>query len=202
MKNKTTAILLTLFTGWLGIHKFYLGRTVAGILYLLFFWTFVPGALSFIDLIILIVMSENDFNDKFNGSISKAETQKESAKPKIKEPVKTKEADKSDLSAEGINGQIFITGNKVTIRRKGGMALLTQGLKGEKNIPVKNITSVQFKQATKITNGFIQFSILAGNEAKGGILNAVNDENTVMFNAKQEPDFIEVKNYIEDKIFS
>ncbi len=35
-KNKLVAALLALFLGGLGIHKFYLGRTGWGIIYLLF----------------------------------------------------------------------------------------------------------------------------------------------------------------------
>src|SRR5690554_3028666 len=38
-KSKTTAGLLAIFLGAFGIHKFYLGRTGMGILYLLFCWT-------------------------------------------------------------------------------------------------------------------------------------------------------------------
>ncbi|MEO0639466.1 MAG: TM2 domain-containing protein, partial [Bacteroidota bacterium] len=34
MKSKTTAYLLWFFLGGLGIHKFYLGKAGAGILYL------------------------------------------------------------------------------------------------------------------------------------------------------------------------
>jgi TM2 domain-containing membrane protein YozV len=41
-KNNTTAVLLALFLGGLGIHKFYLGQTGLGILYLLFCWTGIP----------------------------------------------------------------------------------------------------------------------------------------------------------------
>ncbi|MEN6523854.1 MAG: NINE protein [Anaerolineaceae bacterium] len=42
-KSPTTAVLLALFLGGLGAHKFYLGKTVAGILYLLFCWTTIPA---------------------------------------------------------------------------------------------------------------------------------------------------------------
>jgi TM2 domain-containing membrane protein YozV len=42
-KSPTTAVLLALFLGGLGSHKFYLGKTVAGILYLLFCWTTIPA---------------------------------------------------------------------------------------------------------------------------------------------------------------
>jgi hypothetical protein len=42
-KSKGLAGLLALFLGGFGIHKFYLGRTGMGILYLLLCWTFVPA---------------------------------------------------------------------------------------------------------------------------------------------------------------
>jgi TM2 domain-containing membrane protein YozV len=48
-KNPTTAIILALFLGGLGIHKFYLGQTGLGIVYLLFFWTFIPAFIAFIE---------------------------------------------------------------------------------------------------------------------------------------------------------
>lgn len=37
MKNKTTAALLALFLGGIGIHRFYLGKWISSIFYLLFF---------------------------------------------------------------------------------------------------------------------------------------------------------------------
>lgn len=42
-KDPTTAVLLALFLGGLGAHKFYLGKTTAGILYILFSWTTIPA---------------------------------------------------------------------------------------------------------------------------------------------------------------
>lgn len=42
-KSPTTAVLLALFLGGIGAHKFYLGKTVAGILYILFCWTSIPS---------------------------------------------------------------------------------------------------------------------------------------------------------------
>jgi TM2 domain-containing membrane protein YozV len=66
IKNKTLAAILALFLGGLGIHKFYLGKTAAGILYLLFCWTLIPAILAFVDFLILIFMSDNNFNVKYN----------------------------------------------------------------------------------------------------------------------------------------
>lgn len=48
-KNPTTAVVLALFLGGLGIHKFYLGQTGLGILYLVFCWTYIPGVVGFIE---------------------------------------------------------------------------------------------------------------------------------------------------------
>ena len=68
MKNKTSAILLCLFLGWVGAHKFYLGQTSAGVLYLIFSFTGIPFVISFVELIILIIMSEDEFNGRYNNS--------------------------------------------------------------------------------------------------------------------------------------
>jgi TM2 domain-containing membrane protein YozV len=66
MKSRTTAIILTLFLGGLGIHKFYLGQSVLGIIYLLFCWTLIPGLIAFFEFILLLIMSDQEFNRKFN----------------------------------------------------------------------------------------------------------------------------------------
>lgn len=66
MKNKFTAIVLAFFLGGLGIHKFYLGNSAQGILYLIFCWTFIPALLAFFDFFGLLFMSESGFNMKYN----------------------------------------------------------------------------------------------------------------------------------------
>ena len=66
MKNKTTAILLCLFLGGIGIHQFYLKKTLKGVLYLLFSWTFIPLLIAVVDFILLLIMDEEKFNEKYN----------------------------------------------------------------------------------------------------------------------------------------
>lgn len=66
-KSKTTAVILALFLGDIGIHKFYLGQAGQGILYLLFCWTFIPVILAIIDIIIYLTMSEESFQAKYGG---------------------------------------------------------------------------------------------------------------------------------------
>ena len=52
--NKTTYCLLAFFLGGIGIHKFYAGKTSSGILYLIFFWTFIPAFIAFIEFIVAL----------------------------------------------------------------------------------------------------------------------------------------------------
>jgi membrane protease subunit (stomatin/prohibitin family) len=103
------------------------------------------------------------------------------------------------MHVSGYNGQIRFDGESVLISRKGGIAFLTQGLKGEKRIPVSNITSVQFKSANAITNGYIQFAT-AGGESRGGVLDAGSDENSVMFLKRMQPMFEELRKAVEEAV--
>ena len=66
MRNKTTAALLALFVGWLGIHKFYLGEMGKGIVYLLFCWTLIPAIISIFSAIGLFSMDYKRFDKIYN----------------------------------------------------------------------------------------------------------------------------------------
>ncbi|MBE9138411.1 NINE protein [Nodosilinea sp. LEGE 07088] len=76
---------------------------------------------------------------------------------------------------------------------------------GSKEIPIRNITAVQFKPAGKTADwvplvGYLQFSVLGGVEKQGGVFKAVDDENAVAFNPEQQPNFEEVKRYVDSII--
>ncbi|WP_323137339.1 NINE protein [Paraliomyxa miuraensis] len=72
MKDKTNAAILALLLGWSGAHKFYLGRTGAGVLYLVltlsFFLAWIPALAGFIDFIVLALMDKDEFNRRYNGA--------------------------------------------------------------------------------------------------------------------------------------
>lgn len=59
--NKVTYILLALFLGGFGIHKFYAGKTGIGFLFVFFFWTLIPSIISFIEAIIAMFKKSDSF---------------------------------------------------------------------------------------------------------------------------------------------
>ena len=64
-KSRIAAAFFAFFLGAIGGHKFYLGQVGLGILYLLFFWTFIPALVAFIEFILLLTMSDEKFNQKY-----------------------------------------------------------------------------------------------------------------------------------------
>lgn len=69
MKSKTTATILCFLLGGFGAHKFYLGQKGKGFLYIIFCWIWIPAIIAFIEFIQLLVMSDDDFNKKYNSDI-------------------------------------------------------------------------------------------------------------------------------------
>lgn len=64
-KSRIVAALLAFFLGTFGIHKFYLGQTGWGILYLLFCWTFIPTLVSLIEGCLYLLSTERQFALKY-----------------------------------------------------------------------------------------------------------------------------------------
>ena len=79
------------------------------------------------------------------------------------------------------------SGTAANLVRGGGL--------GGKRIDFADITSVQFREATTAV-GFIQFSYPGSVESKGGIGDALNDENTIPFRSDQEVEAKEIYDYI------
>lgn len=64
-KSKVAAGLLAILLGGIGVHKFYLGRTGLGVVYLLFCWTFIPALIGLIEGIVYLTMSDQAFAEKY-----------------------------------------------------------------------------------------------------------------------------------------
>lgn len=65
-KSRSTTILLALFFGFLGIHRFYLRQFWWGFFSLLFCWTFLPWLISVFDVFYFLFKTNRRFDAKYN----------------------------------------------------------------------------------------------------------------------------------------
>lgn len=97
-----------------------------------------------------------------------------------------------DLHAKGINGQVHFDGTTITITRDGFLGMTTHG-RSAKTLQARTIGAIQYKAATALLNGFIQFSV-SGEYSKRNKLGSKNqdmarDENAVIFRKSAVEDF-------------
>jgi len=64
-KNKGLAIILAFFLSFFGIHKFYLGKPLQGVLCIVFCWTYVPFFISIIDMLVLFFAKEPKLREMY-----------------------------------------------------------------------------------------------------------------------------------------
>ncbi len=64
-RTKLAAGLLAILLGGLGVHKFYLGKPMVGVLYLVFFWTLIPAIVGFIEGCIFLSMTPDQFAKQY-----------------------------------------------------------------------------------------------------------------------------------------
>ena len=58
-------LALTLFLGWCGVHRFYMGNRALGLAYLLFCWTLIPFIVSMVEVLYFSLLPEEDFKIKY-----------------------------------------------------------------------------------------------------------------------------------------
>ena len=68
MKKRITTALFAIFLGVWGVHRFYLKQPGLGILYLFTFGLFTIGC--WVDFIVFLTMSDEDFDTKYNPSFA------------------------------------------------------------------------------------------------------------------------------------
>jgi len=64
-KSRVAAAVLAVFLGGLGAHRFYLGSTTTGVLYLCFVWTLIPVVLGVLEGIRFLLWSDEEFLAKY-----------------------------------------------------------------------------------------------------------------------------------------
>jgi len=63
--KKSTVILLSLFFGVFGMHKFYTSRNIMGYIYVLLSWTLIPIVFSMLDILVYLLIKKEKFEKKF-----------------------------------------------------------------------------------------------------------------------------------------
>ena len=110
--------------------------------------------------------------------------------------------DKGESMIEAVSehGQVQFDGDVVRIARKGLRAFWWHGLKGEKWVPVSQLTTIQFKEANIWVHGYIQFGVMGGVESIGGARAATTDENSVIFRTDQADAFARLKDAVQARM--
>lgn len=110
------------------------------------------------------------------------------------------------MSAESKTGdRLEVYDKEVVIKRKMGIKVLLQslkgdlleGIKGDKNIPIDSIASIQLKPASALLAGHITIVLP---ESKEGFMLAGLDDCTVEFVKREEEKFLEIKAFLDARI--
>lgn len=102
------------------------------------------------------------------------------------------------LVAEGSSGQVTLFETKIRISRDDiGLHKINHLGSGDKEIPLDNITSVQLKEPSTLTKGYIQFGQSGYSESDDGAFDAASDENSVLFTEDSLDAFVELRSEIE-----
>lgn len=213
-KKRTTTAILAILLGGMGVHRFYLGQR-RGIFYLLFCWTFLPLAIAIAEAIYFIIISDDEWDKKYNTWVFDADYAEDSNRQQ--EEYEELAQNISDSNGGIVNSGNFLTRytnipvfslennlriievykDKVVLTGKGFVNKLSGGVKGSKTIPFESITAIQFKEPG-LTTGYLQFSVSGSREARPGVSNAVYDENTFPFKKDTEK-VLKIKTYIESQ---
>lgn len=69
-KDRLLAVLLALLLGNFGVHRFYLGQIAWGVVYLIFFWTGIPGIIAWFEAIYFLTRSNEDWAATYGGPVN------------------------------------------------------------------------------------------------------------------------------------
>ena len=106
---------------------------------------------------------------------------------------------------KGINGQFEITAGsmKVKISHKGFWAFLDHGHKGEKEFLISSPRlTIEYKRPCGLIPGFLRLSFRGGESRRDSFYDIRHDENTVLFNKKQEKEFERFRDVLSARLSS
>lgn len=130
------------------------------------------------------------------GGASKEE--KKALKDSLFEPT----SDEKVFEIKHAKAVVRIDKHFIRIARKSSFTnVMLQGLDGEKSIVLSQVTAYQLKAPGK-TTGYLQIVYPGSQDTKGGVVDAVKDENTIIFLDDDITKIVEIKNILEQAIIN
>lgn len=99
----------------------------------------------------------------------------------------------------GVGDKLTVYEDRAIIQHKGVLNFMAMGIHGDKTIYFADLTAIQYKPGGALS-GHLQFSVLGGNESRGGVLSAASDENTITFVADKNGEAQKIHDYINNKL--
>src|SRR5438309_853061 len=106
-----------------------------------------------------------------------------------------------EVLAHGVNGDVEIGGEWLTIRREGAVAKLN-GTSGDKPYALRDLTGIELEEPGRVTYGAIRFDF--GSPRKWwspfgwwGLFSDGHQQNSVMFRREQAKDFRAIRDRVE-----
>lgn len=98
--------------------------------------------------------------------------------------------------------QLKVYDDCVSFAPKGALGFFTKGIAGERKLFYKDISSIQFKESSKLLSGFIEFYLKGHYNAKqgGGLFAGTTNDNRFTFHNKHLNTMLEIKEFIQDKL--
>ena len=104
------------------------------------------------------------------------------------------------LKGSSLGDTIYIYDDSIELVQTGLGSKVRKGIKGSKTVPFESITAIQYREGNNLTNGYVQISIKGYQESKKGLLDAAQDENSIMFRKENNKVFKEIADLIQEKI--
>lgn len=99
----------------------------------------------------------------------------------------------------GVGDKLTVYEDRIIIKHKGVLNFMSMGIHGDKTIYLSDLTAIQYKAGGALS-GHLQFSLLGGNESRGGVLSAASDENTITFGADKNNEAQKIHEYLNNKL--
>ena len=105
--------------------------------------------------------------------------------------------------AKGVNGQVTLLEDRIRIERKGGIAFVAYGFRGTKEVLIREMTSIEYKDAGAVLNGHILFLYRGGRDVKTSVFgdnSVASNENAVIFDRSNQAAFDTLRGMLNEKM--